>query len=199
LASDKSKLQFVGKKAYENGQSELFEAEAHQVELIEFKSWPLYNGEAVAASYGWIWKIQKLNNGVESLETFCFFENQNGMVDFDTACGESLDAIEVSNETWILHIGTEDGEALNARAAKEDEFPARLENRTNFYQSITQLQKNGLITAIPELHKGERLHLQYLAAFDRKIEGKVNTWLAVEQDKRKLENWIGVDAKIRKR
>jgi hypothetical protein len=126
------------------------------------------------------------------LEAFCLFENQMGLIEFDTACGESLDAVEISNETWGLHIGTEDGEALNARAAKDDEFPARLENKVNFYNSITQLQKNGVTTEIPLLNRREKLHLQYLTAYDRRTEGKVNTWLAVEQDKRKLENWIGI-------
>jgi hypothetical protein len=193
LVSDSTKVNLVGHRAYENGKSELFETKAHQIEIIEFKiRQPLYNGETVTDTFGWVWKIQKRNSENELLEIFCLFENPIHKVEFDTACGESLDAIEVFNETWTLHIGTEDGEVLNSRAENEDEFPARLENKVDFYNSITTMKENGLKTEIPLLNQGEILHLQYLAAYDKRNVEKVNTWLAVDQDKRRLENWIGI-------
>jgi hypothetical protein len=54
------------------------------------------------------------------------------------------------------------------------------------------MKENGLKTEIPLLNQGEILHLQYLAAYDKRNVEKVNTWLAVDQDKRRLENWIGI-------
>ena len=52
--------------------------------------------------------------------------------------------------------------------------------------------KEGFETEIPELHVGEQIHIQYLSAYDKKNPESVNTWLAVDEFKRKLENWIGV-------
>jgi hypothetical protein len=54
------------------------------------------------------------------------------------------------------------------------------------------MKQNGFLTKIPDLTKGEKIHIQYLKAYDKKDEHKVNTWLAVEEFKRKLENWIGI-------
>ena len=193
LVSDYTKLNLVGHNTYENGKSEIFETIGHRIELIEFKiRQPLYNGETVTDSFGWLWKIQKRNSENESIETFCLLEKPNENVEYDTACGESLDAIEVFNENWSLHIGTEDGEVLNYRARNDDEFPARLENKVDFYNSITKMQENGLRTSIPNLIQHENLHLQYLTAYDKRNIESVNTWLAVDQDKRKLENWVGI-------
>ena len=133
-----------------------------------------------------------MNSENESIEIFCLFEKPIDEVELDTACGESLDAIEVFNENWSLHIGTEDGEVLNYRAKNEDDFPARLENKVDFYNSITKLQEDGVKTTIPKLNKDEIIHLQYLTAYDKRNEEKLNSWLAVDQDKRRLENWIGI-------
>lgn len=190
LLSDCNKLNLIGHNTYENGNSEIFATAGYQIELIEFKiRQPLNNEETVTDSFGWVWKIKKMNNENELLEIRCLFQKPIGRVEFDTACGECLDAIEVFNENWILHIGTEDGEVLNSRAKNEYGFPARLENKIDFYNSITKMKKNGLRTEIPQLNKDEFLHLQYLTAYDKRNE-KVNTWLAVDQDKRRLENWI---------
>lgn len=193
LVTDCTSLHLIGHNTYENGKSHIFETVGHRIEIIEFKiRQPLYNGETVADSFGWFWKTKKRSGESESLEIFCLFENPVEKVKFDTACGESLDAIEVYNENWSLHIGTEDGEALNYRAKNDDEFPARLENKVDFYNSITKMQENGFRTSIPNLNEGENLHLQYLTAYDKRNIESVNTWLAVDQDKRKLENWIGI-------
>lgn len=193
LVSDCTLLHLVGHNTYENGKSDIFETVGHRIELIELKiRQPLYNGETITDSFGWIWKIQKLNNENESIETFCLLENPTENVEYSSACGESLDAIEVFTENWSLHIGTEDGEVLNNRARNDDEFPTRLENKVDFYNSITKMQENGLRTLIPNLNKGENLHLQYLTAYDKRSIESVSTWLAVDQDKRKLENWVGL-------
>ncbi len=116
----------------------------------------------------------------------------NHEITFDTATGESLDAIQADNAEWTLHIGTEDGEILNSRARNNDWFPSRLSNKVDIYQSITEMQENGFVTKIPALNKGEKIHIQYLIACDKKDDKKVNTWLAVDEFKEKLENWLGL-------
>jgi hypothetical protein len=126
------------------------------------------------------------------LEAYCMLSSHLGSTEFDSATGEHLDVIQADNSEWTLHIGTEDGEVLNARAENDDWFPSRLKNDVDFCQSITEMKQNGLITKIPHLNKGEKLHIQYLIAYDKKDESKVNTWLAVDESKRNLENWIGL-------
>ncbi len=54
------------------------------------------------------------------------------------------------------------------------------------------MKQNGFVTKIPELNKGEQIHIQYLSAYNKKVENKVNTWLAVDEMKKKLEEWIGI-------
>jgi hypothetical protein len=186
-------ISLVGIKKYENGQSKIFKTIGYRVEIISFKiRLPLYNGENVAESRGWIFRIEKINSADEMLEAYCMLSSHLGSTEFDSATGEHLDAIQADNSEWTLHIGTEDGEVLNARAENDDWFPSRLKNDVDFCQSITEMKQNGLITKIPHLNKGEKLHIQYLIAYDKKDESKVNTWLAVDESKRNLENWIGL-------
>lgn len=183
----------VGIKKYKNGQSKIFKTIGYQVEIISFKiRLPLYNGENVAESRGWIFRIEKTNNVYELLEAYCMLTGHLGSIEFDSATGEHLDAIQADNSEWTLHIGTEDGEVLNSRAENDDWFPPRLKNDLDFCQSITEMKQNGLLTKIPLLNKGEKIHIQYLVAYDKKDECKVNTWLAVDESKRNLENWIGL-------
>ena len=193
LTGDFSDIEKIGTKDYENGKSASYKTKGHTIELIEFKiKQPLYNGENVKDSNGWIWRIEKTNESKEKLKLSCVLTDYPDKVDFDTATGEHLDAIEASNDEWTLHIGTEDGEILNSRAKSNDWFPERLESKIDFYQSITKMLKEGFETEIPELRVGEQIHIQYLLAYDKKNAESVNTWLAVDEFKRKLENWIGV-------
>lgn len=183
-------------KRYKNGSSEIFETEGHKIEIISFKiSVPLYNGDTLTDSFGWIFRIEKMAELEEKIETYCLIDRSNDEIIFDTAAGEHLDAIKAENNEWVLHIGTEDGEILNSRAQNDDWFPLRLKNKVDFYQSITVMKQNGFTTKIPALNQGEQMHIQYLTAYDKKNEHKVNTWLAVDEFKRKLENWIGLSEK----
>ena len=193
LAADSTGLNMLGQNSYENGQSAIYATAGHRVELIEFKirEAPADHG-SVKDSKGWIWKIKKLNDVSEELTVYCLFENPVVAVEFDAASGERLDAIEVFNDNWRLYIGTEDGEALNSRAENEDEFPARLVNKVDFYNSITKTQQTGFKSVIPALNKNEIIHLQYLSAYQKKIEGNLDAWFAVDQEKRRLDNWIGI-------
>ena len=183
----------VETKEYKNGQSKIFKTIGYKIEIFSFKiKLPLYNGENVTESCGWIFRIEKISNTDEIIEAYCMLTNYTENVEFNSATGEHLDAIQADNSKWTLHIGTEDGEVLNSRAENDDWFPSRLKNSVDFYQSITEMKKNGFVTKIPLLNRDEKIHIQYLIAYDRKDEYKVNTWIAVDESKRNLENWIGV-------
>lgn len=180
-------------KKYENGSSEIYTTQGHKIEMVSFKlRVPLYNGNSLTDSFGWIFRIEKTTDPNEKIETYCLIDKINDEVTFDTATGEHLDAIQANSKDWTLHIGTEDGEILNSRAENDDWFPPRLKNKVDFYKSITEMKQNGFVTKIPNLNKGEKIHIHYLTAYDKKDEQKVNTWLAVDEFKRKLENWIGI-------
>ncbi|MFM1998499.1 MAG: hypothetical protein RL204_446 [Bacteroidota bacterium] len=180
-------------KRYENGSSEIFKTDGHKIEIVSFKiRVPLYNGDNLTDGFGWIFRIEKTADINEKIETYCLLEKGSDEIAFDTATGENLEAIQADSNEWTLHIGTEDGEILNSRAENDDWFPPRLKNKVDLYHSITEMKQNGFVTNIPSLNKGEKIHIQYLTAYDKKDEHKVNTWLAVDEFKGKLENWIGI-------
>jgi hypothetical protein len=192
LNSSSSEITLEETRTYEHGNSEIYRANGHKIELVEFKiRQPLYNGETLTDSNGWIWRIQKTNTQREELEIACVLSPKNG-VEFDIATGEHLDAIEAQNDKWTLHIGTEDGEVLNRRSQEEDWFPKRLLNEVDFYQSITKIKTQGVVSTIPELEPDEKLHLQYLTAYSERSPESVSSWLAVDEFKIKLEKWVGL-------
>lgn len=189
LTGDFYDVKKIDTQDYENGSSVSYSTSGHRIELIEFKiRQPLYNGETVKDTTGWIWRIEKIHEFNEKLKLSCVLSDYPDNVVFDTAMGEHSDAIEARDDIWTLHIGTEDGEILNSRAKSNDGFPERLENKVDFYQSITKMLKEGFETKIPELRVGEQINIQYLSVYDKKNPESVNTWLALDEFKRKLEN-----------
>ena len=161
-------------KTYKNGKSEIIQTASHKIELIEFKiKLPLYTGETVTDSSCWIWRIEKFG-------------------EVDGCGGQDLTAIQAYNQEWQLDIGTEDDEILNWRAIYDDWFPKRLAEDKGKYQYITVQQENGFETTIPRLCKNEKIHIQYLTAYDKKNDEE-NTWYAVDALKRDLEEWIGIN------
>lgn len=180
-------------RSYDNGESETFITSGHKIEMIKFKlKMPLYNHKTIADSCGQIFRIEKINDIQESIGTFCLLNSFSADIEFDMASGEHLDAIQANKEDWTLHIGTEDGEILNSRAAKGDWFPPRLRNKDNPQKTISIMRKNGFSSKVPDLYQGEKMYLHYLTAFDNSDERKINTWLAVDQNKKNLEQWIGL-------
>ena len=178
---------------YKNGTYEKFKTSAFDIELIEFKiKQPNYLGETISDSKCWIWRITKVKNIFENLEIKVSVSNYPKNAEFNFATGENLDAFEIKNDQWKLHIGTEDGEVLNYRAENNDWFPTRLLNTKNHWQDITELNKSSIQTNVPELKTGEKIHLQYLMAFDKQNSEAINTWIAVDEHKSELEKWIGI-------
>lgn len=193
LQSEHSKIEKTGTNEYENGESVVYLTHGHRVELIDFKiRLPLYNGETVTDSNAWIWRIEKRNDSDERLAIRCVLKDYTSDVFFDLATGENLDAIEATNDVWVLHIGTEDGEIMNSRAGRDDWFPSRLSGKVDFHQSITRILKEGFETEIPPLDVGEQIHAHYITAYDKRNKESVNTWLAVDETKRNLGNWVGI-------
>lgn len=82
-------------KIYENGSSEIFKTEGHRIEIVSFKiRVPLYTGETLTDSFGWIFRIEKTSDIGEKLETYCLLDKTSGEIAFGIATGEHLDAIQ---------------------------------------------------------------------------------------------------------
>ncbi|MBD3892235.1 hypothetical protein [Olleya marilimosa] len=193
LNSNFTFVELMNSGNYKNGIYERFKTLAHDIELIEFKvKNPFYNGETITDSKCWIWRIEKVKEISENLEIKASISDFPQNCEFDFASGENLDAFEITNDEWKLHIGTEDGFALNHRAENNDWFPKRLTNKKNGWQEITELNESSIRTKIPELKIGEKIHLQYLTAFDKQNVETINTWVAVDEHKSELEKWIGI-------
>ncbi|WP_295791551.1 hypothetical protein [Mucilaginibacter sp.] len=182
-----------GEASYEHGQSQTIGTHSHRIELVTFKrKLPLYNGESVADTMGWLWRIEKISSQFNPVELYCQLTDYDKNVEFGFSAGEHLDSVEVNDNEWVLHIGVEDGEIIQYRASQNDGMPIRFENTFGFSNSPHQQQREGFLTPIPDLNEGEHIHLHYITAFDRKNRESVNTWLAVDIFKRDIENWIGI-------
>lgn len=178
---------------YKNGVYKKFKTSAYDIELVEFQvKQPFSSGETITDSKCWIWRIEKIKKIAENLELKVSISDFPKNSEFDFASGENLDAFEISNNEWKLHIGTEDGFILNHRAENNDWFPKRLLNTNKDWQEITELKESSIRTKVPELDVGEKIHLQYLSAFDKQNTETINTWVAVDEYKSELEKWIGI-------
>ena len=178
---------------YENGIYGRFKTSAHDIEIVEFKiKKPFDNGETITNSKCWIWRIEKVKDITENLKIKVLISDYPKNAEFNSATGENLDAFGITSDEWKLHIGTEDGFRLNLRAENDDWFPIRLLNTKNHWQEITELNKSSIQTKVPELKNGEKIHLQYLTAYDKQNTETINTWVAVDEDKSELEKWIGM-------
>ncbi len=194
ISSFQNFYEVTGENEYEHGQSISFNTRSYNVEFVTFKrKLPLYNGKTVEDTFGWLWRINKVSADEESIQLHCLLKEHDKDAQLSGAdCGEHLDAVMIENGTFVLHIGTEDGEIMHSRALLGDGMPLRLKNSLNFHHSFHQLHPNGFTTAIPSLAVGESIHFHYLSAFNKKNENSINTWLAVDAFKRDLENWVGI-------
>ena len=194
LHSNRKSIELQNSGTYENGTFERFKTSAHDIELIEFKvKQPFHNGETIKDSKCWIWRIEKIKEISENLELKVTITDFPKNSEFDFASGENLDAFAIENSKWKLHIGTEDGFILNRRAENDDWFPKRLMKTKKDWQEITELNVSSIRTKVPELKVGEKIHLQYLTAFDEQNTETINTWVAVDEHKSELEKWIGIE------
>jgi hypothetical protein len=73
----------VETKKYENGSSEIFKTDEHKIEIVSFKiRIPLYNGDTLTDSFGWIFRIEKISDIDEKIETYCLLDKINNEIAF---------------------------------------------------------------------------------------------------------------------
>ena len=183
-----------GPFTHENGISIRTKTENYSFEWMSFKL-PITTDKSrgITASCGWVWRIIKHTQAAEPIELFCLLKKKrNKIVEFDSACGDALDAVEAFNKDWTLHIGAEDGDTLHQRAANGDGMPERFKTELGFHNSFTKLTRFGVKTTVPQLNKGEELHMHYLMAYGPRELNNVDTWLAVDIPKRSIDNWLGI-------
>ena len=148
---------------------------------------------------GWRWFIEKTSASIEKLILFCTLINPKANIELDYSSGECLDAIEMRNQTHVLHIGTEDGYIMNVRAIHNDYMPLRFANLLDYDKTFTEYLYFGFKTTIPTLHNNEKIYFHYLIATNiikRNLEYTspqdidISTWFAVDQSKTFLDEYL---------
>ena len=171
----------------------------------EFRSNSYDPPEKVESLTGWRWFVEKINDADEQLSIFCQLINPQADASCASDSGEDLDAIEIENKTYHLHIGTEDSEILRSRANFSDLMLKRFEkllgwrcdeNSCSEY-SFTEYIDFGFKTNIPKLLKGENIYFHFLVAtnpiklsLEDSKYSDVLTWLAVDRTKKYLDEYL---------
>ena len=134
----------------------------------------------------WRWWFTCLSGASTSMELRCAPERTESM-NWDTATGEDLAAIEYQSQGTTLHIGTEDEpRKLSARAQMQNGlFPKRL---LCFLDELIALDHSGLMVRIPPLHEGESVYFHIITAYKHN-EGGIATWLAVDRSMQEVDDW----------
>ena len=168
------------------------ETENHKIEVvvIDLKKLELPKHMKIENSKGWRIYIEKKSEKSEKLNVICKLLNKNAENTWDYDSGENLDAVEIENGKELLHIGTEDGEAMKWRAENNDWFPNRLKNEINLEKPLTNYIDFGFESKIPNLEINENIYLHFLIA-TRKTEKNdnenISTWIAVDRNKNELD------------
>lgn len=171
----------------------------------EFQSNSYSPPKKVESLIGWRWFVEKINDADEQLSIFCQLINPQADVSCNPDSGEALDAVEIENKTYHLHIGTEDSEILRFRANFNDLMPKRFENLLGLRcdenscseYSFTEYIDFGFKTNIPKLLKGENIYFHFLVAtnpikpsLENSKYSDVLTWLAVDHSKKYLDKYL---------
>ena len=171
----------------------------------EFQSNSYSPPKKVESLIGWRWFVEKISDADEQLSIFCQLINPQADVSCNPDSGEALDAVEIENKTYHLHIGTEDSEILRSRANFNDLMPKRFENLLGLRcdesscseYSFTEYIDFGFKTNIPKLLKGEKIYFHFLVAtnpikpsLENSKYSDVLTWLAVEHSKKYLDKYL---------
>lgn len=153
----------------------------------------------VKSFIGWRWFIEKISENDERLFVYCKLINPQVNTTFSSDTGECLDAIEIENEIYHLHIGTEDAEVLQSRAKLDDLMPQRF---NDFCYSFTEYIDFGFKINIPKLFKGEKIYFHFLVATNPIQPNQedsrytdISTWLAVDRSKRFLDEYLNEEKK----
>lgn len=184
--------------------STTIETSGHIINLVTFKlknEW-IPSAMRFEDSHGWIWKIKKKKNINEKFLIKCTVLMPSKNLTSAPDSGECLDAIEIESENKVLHIGTEDGECLWARAKASDFMPGRLIKyfgKDPLSYSFTEYLDFGFKTEIPDLRANEQIYFHFLSAINTikpsiqyPDERDVSTWFAVDQTKNFLEKELNL-------
>jgi len=185
-----------------NGNNSLtFSTASHTItlEVFELKNEWLTDGMRFETSRGWRWHVKKINALKENLTIYCKLINPATGIEWSPNSGEHLDAIEIENKTFHLHIGTEDGEIMQSRARNSDEMPLRFLGELDLGNSFTHYDGFGFKTVVPTLEENETIYFHFLIATNTikqsvqyPEERDTSTWYAVEQSKEFLDNYLKV-------
>lgn len=174
-----------------------------KVQVVSFmlrNEW-LPKGMSFKSSKGWAVRIEKTATGQAASQIKIQLLNPNADTSWGPATGECLDAIEINDEISHLYIGTEDSDALWARAEEDDWMPKRFASELGLHRQksiqFTEFINFGLRTNVPQLEVGERIYFHYLVAVNsNKLsqqhpnERDIAAWFAVDQTKRNLEEYF---------
>ena len=169
------------------------EAENHKIEVlvIDLNELEFPEHMKIENSKGWRIYIEKKSEKSEKLYVICKLINKNPDNTWNYNSGENLDAVEIENRKELLHIGTEDAEAMKWRAENNDWFPIRLKNEISLEKPITNYIDFGFESIIPNLEINEKLYLHFLIATRKKTEKNdnenISTWIAVDNSKKELD------------
>ncbi len=151
--------------------------------------------DKIGNSIGWSILIESNDNNIDVFLFECRFnEELKGFM----STGENLDGLQFTiNNTYDLHIGTEDADSIMWRAKIENFMPKRfyelLKNKDFDYaiKHFTDYCDNGFQSRFPKLLKNEILKFHYLIA-EKEIfsENDVRTWLAVEKSIEEVDRII---------
>lgn len=103
-----------------------------------------------------------------------------------TSCGsdtgEGLEAIEYKNETYQLHIGTQDGTLLMIRRNQSDRIPKSYgEGMDVESQGYILSSGKGISVPMSQMESDEICEIHVVIAWKKHVEEDVSTWLAVDQ------------------
>ena len=188
----------------ENESLTTIRTKSHICQLISInpkEDW-LPTGMSVEHSHGWLWTFKKVGTSEENLHLKCYLKPTCAVESYNDS-GQYLDALGIENDSKVMHIGTEDPEALYNRAKNSDYMPKRLlkePSNRDYYQGYTNYIENGFKTEIPGLLENELVYFQYLYAINtRKQSAKYpdeedsSTWYSVLHDRRFMLNKLGLD------
>jgi len=172
-------------------------ARSIQLEAFELQNDWLPAEMQFETSKGWRWHIKKTSSLKENLVIYCKLIDPIEGTTWSTNSGEHLDAIEIENKIHHLHIGTEDGEVLQSRAASSNEMPNRFKDELGIGDSFTHYDGFGFKTIVPELNENETIYFHFLVATNTikpneqyPDERDVSTWYAVERSKDFLDKYL---------
>lgn len=193
LEINNDSIELLWKKPYPNARSEVYRTDSFFIEKLYFDVDPTIKKYDLQGWHGWIWRMEKRTNISEKLKISCELVTKEHL-QYDITSGDKLEAFEASNKHTILHIGTEDAEAMSKRAADNIWLPPRLAEQITFETPLSVAYEGKIKTRVPaDLQKPEQFYVQYICAYAKKTPKaqSEDSWLAVDFDFEELEDWVG--------